>query len=208
MESQGHQKLFQIPNAALLNARTLKSIYPPILVEHLSAFQLISLHLSLYRRSPETSRKDKELFLPYICSLPRQFANLPLWWHSSHPERLQKQLVAAPRSFQRSCERVRLRYEKDWENVCRHWVSAVGPTGRAPLLKQPYVNQNKLPQVPEAVCSDAGYPSLCESDFIWGWCVVNTRSVSHPTLPLPDPADRLTLAPFLDLVRYTAFYLP
>ncbi|BGP37807.1 hypothetical protein JCM10449v2_001729 [Rhodotorula kratochvilovae] len=81
--------LISIPHSALLNLRTLRPLYPKAF-HTLSATQLLSLHLARqFRRhlpSPSPGRgrsnsKDAhDKWWPFLATLPRAFATVPLWW--------------------------------------------------------------------------------------------------------------------------------
>ncbi|GAA5896337.1 hypothetical protein JCM8208_001850 [Rhodotorula glutinis] len=83
--------LISIPHAALLNLRTLRPLYPKPF-HSLSATQLLSLHLARqFRRhlapssssssAPPTAKRDPhDKWWPFLATLPRQFATVPLWW--------------------------------------------------------------------------------------------------------------------------------
>ncbi|GAA5922262.1 hypothetical protein JCM3775_005676 [Rhodotorula graminis] len=78
--------LISIPHAALLNLRTLRPLYPKPF-HSLSATQLLSLHLARqFRRhlAPSSSSSQKrephDKWWPFLATLPRQFATVPLWW--------------------------------------------------------------------------------------------------------------------------------
>jgi len=89
--SQPNTLLISIPNAALLNLRTLKPLYPPSFADKLNAIQWLSLHLALeFRRHRSSSKPPSTLpstkdHWPFIASLPRSFPTVPLMWTvSSH----------------------------------------------------------------------------------------------------------------------------
>ncbi|GAA5837675.1 hypothetical protein JCM9279_006832 [Rhodotorula babjevae] len=78
--------LISIPHAALLNLRTLRPLYPKPF-HSLSATQLLSLHLARqFRRhldpssSPPHKREPHDKWWPFLATLPRRFATVPLWW--------------------------------------------------------------------------------------------------------------------------------
>ncbi|GJN88665.1 hypothetical protein Rhopal_001631-T1 [Rhodotorula paludigena] len=79
--------LISIPNAALLNLRTLRPLYPKPF-HTLTATQFLSLHLALqFRRhlSPSASSRaagkaPADRYWPFLATLPRRFPTVPLWW--------------------------------------------------------------------------------------------------------------------------------
>lgn len=72
--------LFTIPSTAMINLKTLTSIYglsttnPP-----LTATQIISLHLLLHRPTEEGTTCDPT-FGPYISTMPHEFDTHPVTW--------------------------------------------------------------------------------------------------------------------------------
>jgi len=83
---QPNTLLISIPHAALLNLRTLRPLYPKPF-HSLSATQLLSLHLARqFRRHlhpsspPPLKREPYDKWWPFLATLPRQFATVPLWW--------------------------------------------------------------------------------------------------------------------------------
>lgn len=84
--SQSNTLLISIPNAALLNLRTLKPLYPPSFADKLNAIQWLSLHIALELRrhlSPSESTSttpSKKDYWPFLASLPRSFPTVPLTW--------------------------------------------------------------------------------------------------------------------------------
>jgi len=62
-----------------MNVMTLKPFYPLQTVKTLTAIQLISMHLLIWRPDGDEDSKDP-LFGPYISTLPRDFSSHPLTW--------------------------------------------------------------------------------------------------------------------------------
>ncbi|GAA5894675.1 hypothetical protein JCM6882_006655 [Rhodosporidiobolus microsporus] len=86
--------LISIPNAALLNLRTLKPLYPPSFSDKLNGIQWLSLHIALeFRRhlftppppqpaplpSSASAGRTKD-YWPFLATLPRTFPTVPLTW--------------------------------------------------------------------------------------------------------------------------------
>lgn len=94
----------------------------------LTATQLVSLHLSLFR--PEKGAESPDpLFGPYISILPRQFDSHPLTWLvtrqrtscSPHEEFLLKTL---PPSATEALNKLASRFYADWNTICDYLVCA------------------------------------------------------------------------------------
>lgn len=62
-----------------MNVMTLKPFYPLKTVKTLTAIQLISMHLFIWRPDGDGHSQDP-LFGPYISTLPRDFSSHPLTW--------------------------------------------------------------------------------------------------------------------------------
>lgn len=120
--------MLEIPNAALLNSRTLRHLMPRYLVQKLSAIQLISLFLCLHRHTDKFTDRQSSLFLPYIDTLPRSFKEIPLWWTASSnfklARSLEKLLKLAPEHVQLACKAIENRFNVDWKAVTEAWVRA------------------------------------------------------------------------------------
>lgn len=71
--------LFAVPPQALMNIRTLKTLYPTSGPTPLTAMQMISLHLYINRPHGSEDSLDPH-YGPYISTLPRQFDSHPLTW--------------------------------------------------------------------------------------------------------------------------------
>jgi hypothetical protein len=106
-----------------MNARTLGH-YPHS--TRLTATQIISLHLLLYRPTPDCESDDPH-FGPYISILPREFDNHPLTWivhqtmgTGSHKEH--RLLDLLPPSVLADLLLLEKRFWKDWEAVRRYMV--------------------------------------------------------------------------------------
>lgn len=124
--------LFTIPARALLNCKTLAPNYPP----GLDAFQLISLHLCLYRPLDPSHSLDP-LFGPYISTLPRDFDSHPL---TGHVQRQTDSFCEFPPSVSTALLRLHARYLHDWRTVRGYIVRSlalpyflISPTESEPM---------------------------------------------------------------------------
>lgn len=191
--------------------RTLRHIYPQSLLQDLTAFQLLSLHLALHRSlQPCPTNPKTELWLPFIATLPKEFPELPLWWMAKDPnsrecKTVMQLLANSPARFQEVCHKVAERFAADWEAtkavlVCRFFASFGHLKGvlseHVRLLLQARQDQQAT-RIHDCALSTFA-PS--KEDFLWAWCNVNTRCLSHDLPGIPDQANRITLAPLLDLV--------
>lgn len=121
----------RIPDAALLHRNTLLPLYPPELFESLTAIQLLSLHLCLYRhatlsdKSPQTSAEEPETFIPYLKTLPQDFATLPLCREIARDPIWQRiaEEGLLPEGLKAKTEDVSRRFKKDWVATKAAWVS-------------------------------------------------------------------------------------
>jgi hypothetical protein len=120
---QRHAPLLTLPGKAKINAKTLGH-YPH--AKRLTATQIISLHLLLYRPALGCESDDPH-FGPYISILPRDFGVHPLTWivHrtmgiGSHKER--RLLGLLPPSVLADLLLVERRFWKDWEAVRQYMV--------------------------------------------------------------------------------------
>ena len=62
-----------------MNKMTLKPHYPPVVKASVTAVQLISMHLFIWRPKADEDSADP-FFGPYISILPRDFGSHPLTW--------------------------------------------------------------------------------------------------------------------------------
>ena len=93
----------------------------------LTATQLISLHLCLYRPVDSQDSSDP-LFGPYISTLPNNFDSHPLSWFCCD-ERLEAEaqlLSLLPPSVMDSLQQLAGRFYADWQTICKYLV---GPSG-------------------------------------------------------------------------------
>ncbi|EJD05890.1 SET domain-containing protein [Fomitiporia mediterranea MF3/22] len=184
-----------IPASALLNSRTLRRFYPKIALEGLydnpssdlilTGTQLLSIHLALYRPGGEDSCSKDAHFGVYIDTLPTEFDSHPLTWlvkeklgkAGAHEVKLLERL---PPSVLSELEAVATRYWHDWDIAVR--------------AKEKY--SEELRSKNEALFN--------EDDFLWGWLVVNTRSLYADLFNRNLPQSNLTLCPVIDFANHTA----
>lgn len=101
-------RLISLPPSALLNSKTLRPLYPAALYKKLSAIQLITLHLALFRKAKLSSTAQDTLFVPFIQSLPSEDEH-PLWLflESEHEAMLQDTTKEYQRCMKDVCNRFR-----------------------------------------------------------------------------------------------------
>ncbi|KAJ6630784.1 hypothetical protein B0H10DRAFT_2160174 [Mycena sp. CBHHK59/15] len=168
--------LFAVPAHALLNVRTLAPHYPT--PSALTAVQLISLHLLLYRPLGNSHSLDP-LFGPYISILPRKFNSHPLTCHVKGVDVRQ-----LPPSVASALERLSARFRHDWQTV------------------HGYVRDNlSVLSQKKGVRLDRDKDAL-EVDFLWAWLNVNTRCIYHRLKSSRSDPDNLTLCPILDFANH------
>ncbi|KAF8077965.1 hypothetical protein FPV67DRAFT_23223 [Lyophyllum atratum] len=183
-------RLFSIPSSALLNISTLSPLYPRAR-RFLTATQLISLHLFLYRPTGSQESSDP-LFGPYISTLPREFDSHPLTWlclpHKGN--QCSRLLSSLPPSVMSSLHKLADRFHADWRTVQRYLQES--DFGRpvseviGPLL--------------ESLRTDLPH---CEENYLWAWLNVNTRCLYHRLEQSPSHKNNLTLCPILDFANHT-----
>ena len=120
--------LFTVPPSALVNVRTLAPLYPSS--ENLSAHQLISLHLYLYKPPDATKESADNVFGPFISILPREFDSHPLTWiirkTMDEDSKLESIFLGLlPRSTQSALNALEKRFQWDSNAVISYLV---GPT--------------------------------------------------------------------------------
>jgi len=105
----------------MLNVATLSQHYPSYPM--LTATQLISLHLFLYR--PMNLRDSLDpLFGPYISTLPSNFDFHPLTWfcHDKGCGSETQLLSTLPPSVMHSLTQLADRFYADWKTICQYLV--------------------------------------------------------------------------------------
>ncbi|KAL5529173.1 hypothetical protein ACEPAG_5147 [Sanghuangporus baumii] len=184
-----------IPAKALLNSRALSSMYRSIALEGfantsssdrlvISGIQLLSIHLALHRPAGHSFSKDPH-YGPYIDTLPRDFDNHPLAWiikeklsaAGSHETKL---LRGLPPSVHKELEGVAKRFWNDWDVAMQ--------------AKDVYFDEFQAKN--EALFDVHG--------FLWGWLVVNSRSLYMDIFRRKLPFSNLTLCPLIDFANHTS----
>ena len=116
-----------MPESAHINAKSLSPLYGPSITSHLTAVQLISMHLFLYRPHQGVNRVCTDSnYGPYISILPKSFDDHPLSWliRSSRGESKDFFLVdCLPPATQRALNAVGDRFWKDWKVVSQLLVT-------------------------------------------------------------------------------------
>ncbi|KAI0065357.1 SET domain-containing protein [Artomyces pyxidatus] len=174
--------LFTLPGPAKINLRTLQPHYPSRAQGRLlSATQLVSLHLSLYRpASQDDSESPDPFFGPYVSVLPREFDSHPLTWLVKKALSLPQTPFEArlplllPPGVLSDLTKVETRFWEDWQVV-----------------------SNYVEEFPKVVHSVDGLPVL---DFLWAWLNVNTRCL-YDDLGL-DRADNHSMCPIFDFANH------
>ncbi|KAI5124551.1 hypothetical protein M0805_003073 [Coniferiporia weirii] len=191
----------RVPEAALLNARTLREIYPTVALEGFSASkppgglvvngtQLLSIHLALNRPTGDDESKDP-CFGPYISILPRDFGSHPLSWiikrelgQAAHCEQYLLQYL--PPDVLSELQAVAKRFWNDWKVALR--------------CAETYQT---------VFCMDGRPKVLDIDDFLWAWLIVNTRCLYSKIFKKNLPLSNLTLCPIIDFANHaTSDFLP
>ncbi|KAL5511592.1 hypothetical protein ACEPAH_4809 [Sanghuangporus vaninii] len=184
-----------IPAKALLNSRTLSAMYRSIALEGftstsssdrlvISGIQLLSIHLALHRPTGRSYSKDPH-FGVYIDTFPRDFDSHPLTWiikeklsvADSHETKL---LQSLPPSVRKELEEVAKRFWNDWDVAVQ--------------AKDVYFDEFQSKN--EALFDVHG--------FLWGWLVVNSRSLYMDIFRRKLPFSNLTLCPLIDFANHTS----
>lgn len=115
-------QLFSVPASALLNMATLSTLYPHAR-RHLTAIQLMSLHLFLYKPNGLLPSSDP-IFGPYISTLPCDFASHPLaWLCSDKMENISSTLLSClPANIMLALQGVANRFQADWTIIKQYIV--------------------------------------------------------------------------------------
>jgi len=111
-----------------VNVKTLGPLYPG--GKRLSAHQLISLHLYLYKPPNDNMDSTDNLFGPFISILPREFDSHPLTWlvhkNLGNQNELESTLLALlPRSTRSALDVLGERYERDSDAVAKYLVGFI-----------------------------------------------------------------------------------
>lgn len=178
--------LFAVPPQALMNIRTLKSLYPTSGPTPLTAIQMISLHLYINRPHGSEDSLDPH-YGPYISTLPRQFDSHPLTWIVRSKSGMESGgaplLGYLPPSVHASLVKLHDRFCQDWAAV------------RAYLTANSYVSSKY----------DAYLDNIdnSTSNYVWAWLNVNTRCIYYRLKASKEDPDNLTLCPILDFANHT-----
>ncbi|XP_006458144.1 hypothetical protein AGABI2DRAFT_199465 [Agaricus bisporus var. bisporus H97] len=181
--------LFTIPAKAMMNIRTLVGLYPKTR-PNLTAFQIMSMHLFLFRPpAPKVDSKDTA-FGPYISILPSDFETHPLSWliKSRGSGEKCELLEYLPKDALDSLRSVSMRFSKDWERVSHY------------LRDNPALLAIVKAQGRELLDLDS---VAAELDFLWGWLNVNTRSIYHRLCEKRSDPDNMTMCPILDFANHS-----
>jgi hypothetical protein len=116
--------LFKIPAKAMINTRTLVGLYPKTRPK-LTATQIMSMHLFLFRLSPPENKAKDAAFGPYVSVLPSDFETHPLTWliKSRVSDGKRELLEYLPKDALKSLRNVSIRFDQDWERVSHYLVS-------------------------------------------------------------------------------------
>lgn len=165
---QRHAPLLTLPSKAKLNAITLGH-YPHS--KRLTATQIISLHLVLYRPAIGCESDDPH-FGPYISILPRDFGDHPLTWivhrtlsRGSHKEH--RLLDLLPPSVLADLLLLERRFWKDWEAVRQYMVRPMRTLQLPAVIKNDF-GQDDLPEL-SSRRHRTRLPSDLILDFMWAW---------------------------------------
>ncbi|KAG6850226.1 hypothetical protein H0H93_016073 [Arthromyces matolae] len=108
--------MFSVPASALLNKATLTPLYPHA-SRHLTAIQLMSLHLFFYKPKDLQPSSDPS-FGPYITTLPGDFAFHPLVWLCTCSETAGHGLLSfLPANIALALDQVACRFLTDCKNI-------------------------------------------------------------------------------------------
>ncbi|GAA6047590.1 hypothetical protein JCM3770_001579 [Rhodotorula araucariae] len=223
--------LISIPNAALLNLRTLRPFYPKAF-HPLTATQLLSLHLARqFRRNLHArpapagsgSRKDDDRWWPFLATLPRAFATVPLWWaaHARGVEALAAAYPLVPGEGGRGAEGKPPAPAAEGTDVSLAEYAGEGADARAERRKRARRYGELLELMPPAVRREADkiartfeedwtavrrvWNTQSEVggdwgilDFLLGWLNVNTRCIWF------NVEGNLTLCPVIDMINHSS----
>ncbi|KAI0006017.1 hypothetical protein BJV74DRAFT_15140 [Russula compacta] len=195
----GQTPLLTLPRKTKVNIATLRH-YP--YSTRLTATQLISLHLLLYKPAPGCESDDPH-FGPYISILPRHFDGHPLTWivhrtlgaGSREEHRL---LHLLPPSVLSDLLLLERRFWGDWEAVRLYLV------GPASMLQLPTAILNDFGQDDLPDLSSSRHRTRVQTelilDFVWAWLNVNTRCL-YDDLGL-NKDNNMSLCPVFDFANH------
>lgn len=116
--TQPSEALFKIPTNSLLNADTIHIWSTKYAATDLTAIQLLTSYLALYRSN---SLQD-EWFGPYLQSLPENFDFHPLTWTLSSSPTKRRLVANLPPSVQEKVLKVKKRFLADKAAIRRKFV--------------------------------------------------------------------------------------
>ncbi|KAG6376134.1 hypothetical protein JVT61DRAFT_2108 [Boletus reticuloceps] len=174
-----------------MNKMTLRRLYPPdIRVDKaLSAVQLISMHLFIWRPKADEDSADP-FFGPYISTLPRDFGSHPLTWlvlsklDNADDSPGISLLDNLPPSVLAALHRLHTRFWDDW---CKVQIFLKKTPSNAFITQVP----NSLEALDVVM------------DFLWAWLNVNTRCLYYRLKHADSDPDNLTMCPILDFANHT-----
>ncbi|KAJ1311048.1 hypothetical protein OPQ81_009553 [Rhizoctonia solani] len=183
------ETLISVPGRLLLNARTLSTRYPELILPQStptpeidslrhSSIQLLSLHLYRFKRGVKDATFDA-----YINTLPASFSDHPIAIMQK-PELRLLILELVPVSVGRMLLSVEQRLKDDWKLALDTMV-------RVPDLSPPGCK------------GDIEHSKLLPEDYIWAWLNVNTRCLYHD-LDFLQSSDNVTMCPILDFANHTS----
>ncbi|GAA6004778.1 hypothetical protein JCM10207_001011 [Rhodosporidiobolus poonsookiae] len=208
--------LISIPNAALLNLRTLKPLYPPAFHSKLNAVQWLSLHLALeFRRHlfsptpPKPTKASTRDYWPFIATLPRSFETVPLTWavNSLSLDTLRAEYAIpngdvslkdrAEREKQPGPSEREKRRRKRFADLCGLLPPAVRrrQADVEKRFRKDWVAAKEVWAKQDEVDGELAF-----FDFLLGWLNVNTRCLYFEIDSKKE--DNLTLAPVVDMINH------
>ncbi|KIY50871.1 SET domain-containing protein, partial [Fistulina hepatica ATCC 64428] len=165
--------LFEIPATAIMCTKTLIPLYTSSMVSALSAVQLISMHIFLWRAHPSSRESPDAAFGPYISVLPRDFASHPLSWICNQEH--EDLLSCLPVSVRHLLDRLHERFLSDWSRIANFLTR-------------------------DGLCDHIGPRD--KSHYLWAWLNVNTRCMYYQVkLRRTDP-DNCALCPVMDFANH------
>ncbi|KAF9653109.1 SET domain-containing protein [Thelephora ganbajun] len=172
--------LFVVPSSALVNVKTLAPLYPG--GKHLSAHQLISLHLCLHKPPSDTKESTDNLFGPFISILPREFDSHPLTWlvhkNLGYENELKSTFLALlPCSTRSALDVMAERFTRDLCAVTKYLINFVQYASGRP-------------------------GELNTRNYLWAWLNVNTRCIYYRIKEKRTDEANVTLCPILDFANH------
>ncbi|KAI0699726.1 SET domain-containing protein [Cytidiella melzeri] len=183
--------LFTIPARAMINVKTLNSLYPAKTVAVLSPTQLVSLHMFLHRPYGNGESCDPT-FGPYLSALPRDFSSHPLTWTLSNPGQcpVYDALISSlPRGLGKALRDLRKRFSADWMAVSEHLGTSPATlmTASREDMRDRHVNYTD---------------ETLQNDYLWAWLNVNTRCIYYRLSTNQSAPENMTMCPILDFANH------